>query len=212
MRVLAVPRWWRIPACPATRLGNRFISKSTEPKKPSGDAATPEYVSSSSASPDLSQTHDNINREEGRVKAKPVRFTTDEVRKFADLYGKGMSDMKIRRQMPHRSYSAIQDLAWRYRRGALDKLLRGEEDKEKPRSWTEEKMSLRELVEAGVSTKVLQSNFPDRSLWSVLAMAYNSGWKDHKPRRMDHGRNQDFKKWRRKEPIRKRQRNHSAAQ
>lgn len=73
----------------------------------------------------------------------------------------------------------ICNLVWRYKRGALDKLLRGE-GKEKRRPWTkEEKISLRKLLDSSATVKTLQSNFPDRSLDAVISMGHNSGWTDH---------------------------------
>lgn len=130
MWISSLPWWWRIsPASTTTRLGKRIVSKPVAASKGSGNATleTNEILRASpSASSEPSQTHDALG-ENDRPEKTWTALTTDEARKFVELYEKGETIREIRVSMPNRSYNALTTMAWRYNRGDLANLLNGKE-------------------------------------------------------------------------------------
>lgn len=108
-----------------------------------------------------------------------ARWTTDEARKFVEMYKKGTPVEDIASSMPTRNVYSVERLAWRYRRGDLDQLLRGEqrEGASVGQAWTkEEKRLLRKLLEAGVAEKDMGTHFPKRSAAGVQKAARMPSW------------------------------------
>lgn len=176
MRILGLPQWWRISsATNTTRLGIRFASKSTLSPKFTVDAVPQKTCgakSPTSASPEPPRTRDELPQDGKVEKKKRVPVTTEEARKFVEMYDKGASYRDMQSDMPGRNYHFIKSLAWRYKRGALDGLLRGE-GKAKRCPWTiEEKASMLELLDASVPPEVLLSSFPGRTAHAIMTMAY----------------------------------------